>query len=620
MKNIFCDKLFSKIIIILVMLVLSIVIEILFFNSNVLFLNRNQRGIISINDYNQKIVKNEKVIQVNIDKKYVNKLKIEYNSKSDIDANFEYSTLNYYNNKKTKYKLDVFDNEVGLQVLNIKDKVNKLIIKYNKNDNLEIKKIYIDNQVKINFFRVILIFNCFLIVMILYYFYKSGGNTQKIHKYFFIIGLILGTTLIILQPSATYYSYDDQIHFKNTYELLGTNFNWNIGEYTMIDNRGVGRDSISSIEEQKNQMKVLDNRDYSNYSTKAGRFITYNQVAYLPGAIAYNCFKLLRIPFSVNFKLTKIINLLVYLLIFSYAIKILCLGKRVLTVIGLLPSSLFIACQFTYDSAVISGLTLGIVFLINWFCDNDSKINFKNVLIFLLSMMYACFTKAIYVPFMLLFLFIPHEKFNSKKDELWIKGMICVLALLILATFALPSTLLSTNEGDLRGGQTNVALQFKLIISHPISYIMVLKDNALKFFSERLIGAYSLGGFGYINYVSGNTYYLLLLFLSFITLTDKNNINMKMKHKFIFLSSIIITILFIWTALYLSYTPVRSEKINGVQPRYFIPLLLPFLLCFNFKNISNRIPEKKYNVILLLFMSAMFMILLYSFILLKYCL
>ena len=65
-------------------------------------------------------------------------------------------------------------------------------------------------------------------------------------------------------------------------------------------------------------------------------------------------------------------NLLTYLFIFGYAIKISCVGKKILTVIGLLPSSIFLATQFSYDPAVISGLTLSIVMLINWFMDKKS--------------------------------------------------------------------------------------------------------------------------------------------------------------------------------------------------------------------------------------------------------
>ena len=35
----------------------------------------------------------------------------------------------------------------------------------------------------------------------------------------------------------------------------------------------------------------------------------------------------------------------------------------------------------------------------------------------------------------------------------------------------------------------------------------------------------------------------------------------------------------IWTSMYVSYTQVGADVINGVQGRYFTPLFLPLLLC-----------------------------------------
>ena len=36
----------------------------------------------------------------------------------------------------------------------------------------------------------------------------------------------------------------------------------------------------------------------------------------------------------------------------------------------------------------------------------------------------------------------------------------------------------------------------------------------------------------------------------------------------------------VWTALYLDFTPVGSMVINGVSPRYYLPLIFPLSLIF----------------------------------------
>ena len=53
------------------------------------------------------------------------------------------------------------------------------------------------------------------------------------------------------------------------------------------------------------------------------------------------------------------------------------------------------------------------------------------------------------------------------------------------------------------------------------------------------------------------------------------------------------------TSMYLSFTPVGSSQINGVQVRYFTPLLLLGLLIF-IPTTKKKITEVKNNNIVLL--------------------
>ena len=48
----------------------------------------------------------------------------------------------------------------------------------------------------------------------------------------------------------------------------------------------------------------------------------------------------------------------------SYAIKITNIGKKLISFIELMPSSIFFATQYSYDPSVTVGITLGIVVLL----------------------------------------------------------------------------------------------------------------------------------------------------------------------------------------------------------------------------------------------------------------
>ena len=606
-------------VLILLLIIFSFVIEIFVFNFKILTLNSRSKGMNYVDKYDETISNDKKIISFNFHGIYVNKLKIKYKCFEDVKANFEYVSRNYYNKKIKKNAIDIFDNEVNLQVLNIKSPVNKFNIMIDENSKLSIEKIYVDNSLKISYFRILFIFSFEILLSLIIYYYKSKKNNSVLYKYFFIVGLIMGGAFIIAQPSSTFYSWDDQIHFKNSYELFVNSFTWNIGEYSMIDDKSVGRWSISSIEEQENQMSYLSKDIETTYSTQSSRLIHYDKVAYIPSAMGYHLCKLCKLPFYISFKVGKFMNLLFYLVLMAYAIKISKYGKRIITVIGLLPTSLFLACQYSYDPAVISGITLGVVSILNWFCDDKYKINFKNISVFLFGILFACFTKAVYIPIILLFLFIPSSKFKNKKQEFWIKGIILLIFILVLSTFALPTDIVSTNIGDSRGGDTNIAEQFKNVIKHPDGYIMVLKDTAFDRFFYKFIGHYTLGYFSYIGLIKENIYFLLLCVLLFASITDNYPNQMNFRKRIACILIILFTIFLIWTALYLSFTPVGDTGINGVQNRYFIPLLFPFIIFCQINRIRTSISDYKYNTFILFCLIIAFMMSFYETVILHYC-
>ncbi len=60
---------------------------------------------------------------------------------------------------------------------------------------------------------------------------------------------------------------------------------------------------------------------------------------------------------------------------------------------------------------------------------------------------------------------------------------------------------------------------------------------------------------------------------------------------------IFIAMVLIWTALYLSFTPVGQDSVDGVQPRYYFPLAIPFLLLFSNGKIKHEIRPEVYSQI-----------------------
>ena len=71
----------------------------------------------------------------------------------------------------------------------------------------------------------------------------------------------------------------------------------------------------------------------------------------------------MKTSFSVLYALGKIGNLLIYILVMFWAIKLAKRKKLFLIFVALMPTPLFLAASYTYDTIVFSFITLACVLL-----------------------------------------------------------------------------------------------------------------------------------------------------------------------------------------------------------------------------------------------------------------
>ena len=141
--------------------------------------------------------------------------------------------------------------------------------------------------------------------------------------------------------------------------------------------------------------------------------------------------------------------------------------------------------------------------------------------------------------------------------------------------------LLGGVSGDTRGGNTNASAQFSFILHNPISYAIILLKFVMISGPYLLLGTYNFVGAGYIldkiSSVNNMLYVIGIVYFLYVVFT--NNIDSKIitkKIKIIFALLIFGMMCFITTALYIVYNEVASSTIAGVQPRYFMGLLLQY--------------------------------------------
>lgn len=609
----------SLLLIALISLFTSLLIEVLVFNANAIF-NRQYNEKLKVIEYKGfKLKKNyyvstsdESYIVFKVNKKYVDKLCFKYNS--EYDFTWDYIASNSYMKKEERNNVSRVINttvrKVGLKNLEtIKIKF------YNKG--IKVSDFSISNKFLINYSRFLFIFISLFsfVVMIKFFSYFE----KNIERAFIFIGIAFGFLIILLTPVCLVTSNDDQVHFHRMYILLdGKTSNWTYaGRYfnhLVIDNH----EKYKSYEEIKLYKNFLNNNnnkktiiDVDNMDSN----IDYTELIYLPFSFGYKIAKMLGFNFVNCIYISKLFNLILYIVMMAFAIKIAPCAKRLAFVIGLFPTNIYLASQFSYDSTITAGMIISFMAFLN--IRNNKKVDLKNLLIFVLGITWACLPKVVYCPLLLLLLFIPNDWFDSKRQAHIVKIGICLLFLLIMSTFVLP-VLTSSVSGDSRVEGTSVTGQLKYILNNPFTYIKLLLVETVSSFDKMFFGLSTFSSLGYLNRytdlfnLSNFVILFLLLYLTFTDGIDKKLVDKKLR--------IILTILLIgiwcliWSALYLSWTPVGSPRISGVQSRYFIPVLLPLLIMFipNGKSKSKNIPIYLYIIpLLILSYSAFFIILSY---------
>lgn len=597
----------------------SFLIEIIVWNKSLLTKNKTYNAkIVELHDIEKKegwykTTTDEAYIILEIQDGYIDKLQFKYKA----EKNFDWIMYYKNNNNETQKIIQKSSILINEATRKLNTKIKTLKIEFKSSD-IKIQNIRIKNSITLNssrlLFMVILITTLIILIKFRDYFRKN------LEKTFLVIAGTTGLLLIIVSPKMVYTAWDDQIHLKRAYTLFSTKeSNFSQALQILESKIEVSSDNFQTREEQQTFYKELNKihrqtRDYkiqiNNYSPK------YNQIVYLPFFIGFRIADILDLNFTTGFILAKLFNLICYIIIMYYAIKIATSLKKIIFVIALLVSNLFLATQFSYDPTITASLILALSLFIKML--EQKEINNKYLIAFILAVIWASLPKAVYCPVLLLALFIPNNKFKTKKQALIIKGLILLITLLLVSTFILPFFLGSVG-GDSRGGNTNASAQLSLILHNPFRYCKTLIKFFIIYGPEQFFGKNTLVGVAYlypyiemgIDFIYIGSF-IFLMYASFTSKMDKEILTNKIK--FILFIMLVGIWLLVVTAMYLSFTEVGLNTINGVQSRYFIFALLPILLIL--LPTTNKNKEKEKNPLPLIFISfliLMFVILLFIF-------
>ena len=337
----------------------------------------------------------------------------------------------------------------------------------------------------------------------------------------------------------------------------------------------------------------------------SGTRTLYMRLAHIPVGLMIYIGRSLAIAPLIIIRLGMLCNHLVYTAIVYLAMKRLTSGKYLLAIIAMFPTSFVLSTTYSYDYWLTAFIMLGLAYFFYEVQNPDEKISLKNIIIMIGAFVIGLGPKAIYVPLMLMLFFIKKDKFKTQKGHLYyIIGVSCA-AIFVLGSFALP--FLTSGGGwvdDYRGGGVvDSRAQTLFILQNPFAYARIL----LRFVRDYLINIHTARSDEYLQYYvtffihlrSSSFYYIIWALLGFVTLTDRSEkdvLSSTIAYKALVSFLVLSTFALLSTSLYISFTSVGAETIEGMQGRYLIPFLFPFFYVVGGFRVQNKMNESVYSI------------------------
>ncbi|WP_040682178.1 DUF2142 domain-containing protein [Methanobrevibacter boviskoreani] len=444
-------------------------------------------------------------------------------------------------------------------------------------------------------FLVLLIIGSFILLFI-------TNKNLPLHKIALIIILVFGVMCVFLSPIISI--SDEQEHFARSEivshgDLNTKIYNKSLDSYNhFLTIQSVGELKVSKMG-NKTVFKTKWDDQKINYTKKyvSSAFAQNPFYGYIPQAIGINIAKGLNLNNIWMLWLGRLCNLIFYAIICSYAIKKAPIYKIPLLLTACLPLSIYQAGSTSIDGMIFALALLSITYFLYLYKKEDHTVDWKNIGILTLITALCGLCKLTYAALILLIFLIPKNKFKTPKiKHLSRLCFIIVSAItLIWSRYATKMLYYSWRYGYFLRKNVNSKLQILYIVNHPINFLKILFNpmNFIKAFK-------SLFSFGHGTYTTIKSYFLvialfILLLLFIFTYSPKQGLNKKDKIKLLIITLLIA--LGTYIVQYISWTTVGLPKIQGVQGRYFIPVIALLLIIFSFNSNNKLLKSNKFDFI-----------------------
>ena len=437
---------------------------------------------------------------------------------------------------------------------------------------------------------------------------------EIVELYFLISSFVFGMVFSIILPPFS--APDEDFHFAEAYRLsnaiMGQPINDENGYIYMrecdIQNYEWYPNNEYTIEMIKKLIRGNKDTELSEdmVSSECNRNGYVPILMYVPQAIGITLGRIMHFNYARVVFLGRWMNLLTFIVITAFAIRLIPYGKWIFYAICQIPLLMEVVSSYSYDILILSGTFLFIAYVMK-LCQQKEKMTLKQLgLLVMFSVVYAPF-KPVYIPLIALVFLIPDSKFgDSKSESIVFKNAIVGIA--VVSFFMVHQyDIMAMNwvENDTLAISGEVTNDKGMVFEEAEYYVMedtdpymrpnrsFLLDNPFDMF-ESYMGAflafldeYILSTFGnYLGWyhiripVYVSILAMILLYLSFIEDDSRAVSLIGYKGRLWTMFLMVGSCFAVFLSMYMENTMPSKKLIIGVQGRYMLPILivLPFFL------------------------------------------
>lgn len=552
-----------------------------------------------INDSNYELI---------IKKDNIDIIKKDFNAKKLKDNEFNYLNIGKIEiDKDSKYvmvirSLDATkDNAIAIGYSFFEDDYNKDEIQ--KQYSYKIPYVSDFND----FIKVIFIILLTIFFLTNYVTNKWGILQNKFLSVIFIYSIF---TLFLIPP---FEIPDEDYHFQVSYAISKFDFSKSLSENTykefeMPKNIKCLKTSFYNDESYFRKKDITDclKSESANTNITLGRIGFGKVICYLVPAIAIKITSLFTNSPMIMFFMGRLFNFLLSFMIIVFAFKIMPKHKNILLIIVSIPMFIQQMVSYSYDALLNSLCILVIAYLMKFYYSVD-KIKTKEFIIYSVVSFVIYIIKAPYLIIPLLIIFLDSNKFGDKKIIKYVK--VFIMATVIILSTKIINKITYVKPIKHSSPAPDSGKQIAYLLSNPKNILKIIYCTFKLKLTEYLVGL--IGLFGNLKY-RFDWYLILSYYIFFIFVILSDNINMKLKMRIKNIISLLILFGGIFAALYLGWSSYMLPYVEGVQGRYFIPLLAPFMICVlpNKKliDIKDSTVQGFINIIFVSFISTLLII------------